>query len=499
MSHSLLCNKIFMKIKKVKIFFLTITICVFFGAVKNSQAAGHYIREGAAGLNNGENWADAWNQLPTNLVRGDTYYVAGGSYGALILDTPNFGTEWIYIKKATTLAHGTEIGWEVAYGTSQASFTKITFGSSYWEVDGVTGGGPGAWTTGYGFQLYNGASVEPLISVTGGVVSNIVVKHCDIHDYPTDVDLATIPDGGTNYTHLISSGYGAGTNRMVNATFAYNWLHDVFGCMIQMVASSDAWTIEYNFFSRNKSTPSWHSEGIIGNNSNGAVIRHNWFDQIQGTGHLVVNNGPSNSWEVYGNVFTNRQLGNGAGNSALWIAITNPSGSADGWKIYNNTVAFGQGNNNQMQGNAVTNFDIKNNYAYGAGDGTETIWQLTGWAGSYNTYDSIILQHAFYDGTGIGSTDYPPKGDLLWHECVGFYAVCRNYTNNPFVNFLNGNLYLTTSASEVSPAGATLSSPYNVDMNGSVRGGDGKWDRGAIEYVGNDIVAPAAPSGLSVN
>ena len=31
------------------------------------------------------------------------------------------------------------------------------------------------------------------------------------------------------------------------------------------------------------------------------------------------------------------------------------------------------------------------------------------------------------------------------------------------------------------PAGTTLASPYNLDLNADARGADGKWDRGAYE------------------
>jgi hypothetical protein len=43
-----------------------------------------------------------------------------------------------------------------------------------------------------------------------------------------------------------------------------------------------------------------------------------------------------------------------------------------------------------------------------------------------------------------------------------------------------------------------LSSPYNVDMNGTVRGADGSWDRGAFEFSGQSVPAPPAPNGVHI-
>ncbi|MGZ3805075.1 MAG: hypothetical protein ACXVB4_12745, partial [Pseudobdellovibrionaceae bacterium] len=53
----------------------------------------------------------------------------------------------------------------------------------------------------------------------------------------------------------------------------------------------------------------------------------------------------------------------------------------------------------------------------------------------------------------------------------------------PFVNVAGNDLRLLTATS----AGTILSSPYNMDLNGNVRGADGIWDRGALEFVSNSL------------
>ena len=71
----------------------------------------------------------AYKALPATLVRGDTYYIADGSYPSYTVDDAVSGTIVITIKKATTSAHGTENGWDSSYGDGQAVFT-----SSEWVV-----------------------------------------------------------------------------------------------------------------------------------------------------------------------------------------------------------------------------------------------------------------------------------------------------------------------------------------------------------------------------
>src|SRR5947199_10429256 len=46
-----------------------------------SWGANRYVRAGAIGNGSGSDWTNAYPDLPSSLVRGDTYYVAAGNYG----------------------------------------------------------------------------------------------------------------------------------------------------------------------------------------------------------------------------------------------------------------------------------------------------------------------------------------------------------------------------------------------------------------------------------
>src|SRR3990172_9706024 len=108
-----------------------------------SMAAVRYVRAGAAGNGSGSDWTNAYASLPAALVRGDTYYVADGSYASYTFDDSQNGA-WIYIKKAIASDHGTSTGWQSAYGDGVAVFGPLKFTTGSYEMDGQAGGAPGA-------------------------------------------------------------------------------------------------------------------------------------------------------------------------------------------------------------------------------------------------------------------------------------------------------------------------------------------------------------------
>jgi hypothetical protein len=86
----------------------------------------------------------------------------------------------------------------------------------------------------------------------------------------------------------------------------------------------------------------------------------------------------------------------------------------------------------------------------------------------------------------------------LWWDTVSASVSCSTTSNNvdaganPFVSYAAGNLRLSGATT----GGFTLSAPYNADMDGVTRGGDGTWDVGAFEYAAGGGSAPNAPSNL---
>jgi hypothetical protein len=108
---------------KIIYFIFLVVILISYSA----YSANHYVRSGAIGLNNGSDWANAYTSLPTSLIRGDTYYIADGSYSGKNFNTPVAGAQLITIKKAIESDHGTDVGWSSTYGDGQAVFTSVLF------------------------------------------------------------------------------------------------------------------------------------------------------------------------------------------------------------------------------------------------------------------------------------------------------------------------------------------------------------------------------------
>jgi hypothetical protein len=139
-----------------------------------SQAANHNVRPGAGGTGSGADWTNAYTSLPGTLVRGDTYFLADGTYGSYAFDDAIVGTNLITIKKAVptgtvtpegvTLAmaeaHGTDTGWSDTFGDGEAVFTSSsnpwTIATGYYYIDGQKGSGKNPGT--FGIRLTSTAS-----------------------------------------------------------------------------------------------------------------------------------------------------------------------------------------------------------------------------------------------------------------------------------------------------------------------------------------------------
>ena len=82
---------------------LSLLLALALGAGTAEAAQVYCVRAGATGANTGADWNNAYTVLPATLVRGATYYVASGSYGAYTYDDAESGTTVITIKKATSV------------------------------------------------------------------------------------------------------------------------------------------------------------------------------------------------------------------------------------------------------------------------------------------------------------------------------------------------------------------------------------------------------------
>lgn len=143
---------------------ITLAILALSACLSLHAATTRYVRAGATGAANGTSWDDAYTSLPAVLVRGDTYFVADGTYSGYTFNDAVSGSLVTTVKKATVADHGTETGWDNSYGDGQAVFT----GQTAFEVGGyIVLDGNGGSSTNYGFwfgRLKVGDSDEPILT-----------------------------------------------------------------------------------------------------------------------------------------------------------------------------------------------------------------------------------------------------------------------------------------------------------------------------------------------
>lgn len=402
----------------------------------------YHVRSGANGANNGSDWANAFTSLPETLVRGATYYVAGGSYPKYKFDDPASGTQYITVKKATRGDHGSDVGWNAAYADAIAVWPALGFSTGYYVFDGVTGGGPNAWTSGFGFRVTaDDPAYNYFVYFTSADASNIVIKHVDI-------GMAVQPNPGCDCA--VYSAKGA-----ANITVAYSYLHDI-GDVGMTLLNGDGWVLEYNRMDR--LARSGAKDGIcgtLGQINHGAgielygmtnmTIRYNNISNVQGTGWIGNYGGIIQNMAIYGNTFYNTSDYNETWTNGI-IYNTSNGGNYLDMKIYNNTfvnlnAAPILGISHDTSGN-----EFKNNIVYNV-NGTPAYY---GCMKDFNASDQAIA------------------GD----------SNIEILKSNPFLSTSGGTFLLSTKTAP----GVVLSAPFDKDPTGISRGADGVWDRGASEF-----------------
>lgn len=403
-----------------------ILVCL---AAVTAHAANHYIVSGGTGAQTGNDWSNALAAVPASPVRGDTYWMASGSYPSLDLTTSIPGTAYIYFRKATAGDHGTDTGWQSSYDNGPAAFSGyqgVQFASGYYDFEGVTGSGK----SGYGFSFYSYTTNNSAIIVYhGNVAPALRFHHCEAYAI-----------GGPPFGAAVSSATpvsfstGSGDGHLLD----HCYIHDGGGGLVSLGYISNVTIQNCYFFQLNSGSGSIHPNGIVcpGNNH---TIRYNVFENIAGS-DVIDTGDPSgvNGLYVYGNIFWN----SGASWAQLAKGIVATTGTA--------TADF--------------NVYVYNNTSYG----------LVG------------------NVTGVWGGNYPPQGgnfvvmNNIWQNCqnLGSFPYCvmaNNVLNTPgptFVNAPAGDFHLVANTAN----GTTLPSPFDTDPDGITRV-PGAWSLGTYQFV----------------
>lgn len=441
-----------------------------------SDAATRYVRAGATGRGDGSDWTNAHTALPASLVRGDTYYVADGTYPGYTFDDP--GTTTIVIKKATPTDHGPAADWQSSYGAGQAKFTGgWTFGTGNYTLNGQRRD-----ATNWEQENAYGFDVDGTITISAAGVSNLALSYFSVGGSAGTV-WPNVP------TYAIKMTVASNPWRQ-NISFGNCYIHHAE--ILIHSRENDSVTFDACHIG-----PGFGKEAISHQTGHAWVIRNNRFidacvlpanegcTAVIGMFNFTGGGSPADCkcdrMEIYGNIFA--ETGKYSAVKADGVVHLNATNYS---KFYNNNIVrhFGTQSGAIRLINGVGN-EIKNNLWYWVGD------YDSGWGGVLAAEaNSVSNNWCFYANN---------KPARLGADCSAIGGLRFNGSEDPFVNRAAGDYRLKASFSGVSPrnSGLALGAAYSVDMNGVQRGGvDGAWDIGALEGVSTTAIQP--PSGLQV-
>ncbi|HUH21951.1 MAG TPA: hypothetical protein VLZ09_08785, partial [Gaiellaceae bacterium] len=305
---------------------LCLTALGLMGLVGSVDAATRHVRPGGTGT--GADWSTACATVAC-AARGDVVYLAGGSYGAMNFSNAASGTTLITVKKATLTDHGSDVGWNVAYAGQAVFDGGMDISSPYWLIDGQTGGGPGAWTTGFGFKAKTMA--DTVVSVSA---SNVTLRHIE----------AQGNGGGDDSNAQAQDIFGIYDAAVSNVTLSYAYLYNSGRCIYFLRGSN--LLFEYNYTGSHESTAGQHSElasiwATVPDSPKNITFRYSVFTWAEGTGGLIFDSvtAPSQpSLYVYGNVFAPVNGGFYEGGNNGTISTWDSGGSGlNHARVFNNT------------------------------------------------------------------------------------------------------------------------------------------------------------------
>jgi hypothetical protein len=423
----------------------------------NPDANFRYVGVTATGNGSGSDWNNVSAYSTTTFTRGLTYYLRGGNYTSRLLSTANAGTTRITIKRATIADHGTGVGWSDSFASSICAFAgQIEFGSGYWTFDGVTGGGPGQWTSGHGFQVTETSKSAAVFFIGNSNAHGIEIKH---------TKLVGMNSAGTDGGGWGNDGIALKELTTFNAgsfTASYCWFFGIGRCPVWSPSLGPVgYTVEYSYVDQFNFGSTVHAEiastGGVTSAACRVIWRYNVLTDIESTGGLM--------WDCQGN--TSAQM-----------------------HVYGNVFYRPAGRTWQTAGNGC----------------------IGGWSGSNQeqTHNVLVYNNTFYNCTGsyvfpVVGFNVTPRNFVafnnLFYNC-GSFVDYSNLTSHDYSHYINsGGTHgesNSTSAASGDPCvnatglvfdpvsamtpGTALAAPFNVDMYGVTRD-PANWTRGAVQKV----------------
>ncbi|HWA27366.1 MAG TPA: LamG-like jellyroll fold domain-containing protein [Lacunisphaera sp.] len=435
--------------------------------------AKHYIRAAATGLNNGTSWENAWTSFAAvSWTRGDTYYIAGGTYDEDVAVAASLsGSTWITLKKANAADNAGDTGWNSTFATAQAEILgHVHLEDGYIAFDGVTGEG----TEGHGVRIDNpdsgsGAHVLALEDGTGPYQ----IKHLEIKGAGYD---ASVDD----YSGIrLNAATAPGGKK--NIYVGYCWIHEVTINGVQFLGLAGTSYVDYGLLFENNVVsetggclnPANHGQGMQlgqGSNFTYAIIRNNVFRNISGSGMIAFMAGSLDAdhhdIRIYNNIFHYTDLATykGCYPGMIWAELPKQEHEA---------------------GVNLSEVLIANNTFYGVGSSTYgTVAQIANFSpGSNVVVKNNIWENCYFSSSFSGVTF---DTNAYWNNAgnvpSGTYHQVTGMSQSTFVNAGAGNFDLDPEGYAVD-VGLDLSTAFETDRSGISRPQGSGWDLGAFECV----------------
>jgi hypothetical protein len=527
------------------LFFLAVPAVSHAGCPDATNNAG-YVRAGATGTGSGADWTNAYTNLPASLVRGCTYYVAAGTYPPHTFNDAVSGTTTITLQAPTAASHGTATGWSSAY-VGEAVWSCSSACGPIWNVGNenyfVANGAyctPNAnypnictqGTAGFVFQCNGfcgngnvGNGCTQCGDIMGGIGYNgsPATSHDQTFEYlEVDGNNQTSDSGladacfdfeggsydlyfGHNYlqnctwdfflkgSHQGQSGFGPGNNITVEQTYM---------------------TRDYTATGSTgpHGTPCSCSEGLTS-----FTWRYNLISNMVGTnfgpdtasgGDYNSGNGNGGPWYMYGNIWYADDASHCAVGDGV-LAIYDFSMTNGAVYFYNNSIVnegypfcpqtdetgFGLG---LSYTTPFAGWYEQNNLWYGddlsSVDGNTVIQNGTTSNGQGASFSTAAVHgyDAWFGSPNSGGNDQDSNKQIS--------------SSNPFTNVSADNFTVavdTTAGVSLTNVGtywngtAAVPNTFNIDMNGTTRGSNGTWDRGALQFT-TTVAGPQPPTSVQI-
>jgi hypothetical protein len=410
--------------------------------VSPAFATVHFLSGTASGTHTGASWANAWTTTTQmnagTFAAGDIICMAGGTYSGQGIVTNASGSSGspIVYKRAT--AADANCGSSTSGWLSGFDSTVVLTGGALIQNSFITVSGNG---------VAGGISM-PVANASGGAQFGVDVPTSNITI--TYLEFAQTGCGSSGCNQAADT-TAISMNHFNGSTFDLqtNWLIDHVNmhgeCTTMQMASSANLIIQYSRFADSidltPGNPNCHPNTIFysGGATTNITFRYNEVVNNQVEGIL---SDAAATWDVYGNIIHDPFVT--GGNVSRFFEAQNSTVTVH---EYNNTfVGYSFLVNNTANSGTLSSSSVSNN--------------------------NIYINSAT---PGLATNDFDAFNGSTGGETHG-----QNIATTIFVNFSAGTVAGYALASDTA-AGTTLSSPFNNDINGTVRGVNGIWDRGYFQ------------------